>query len=281
MKKTGIITIIILLLLGLIAGLIIGWLAGRKGLEDCQKNKGPLNATYNLEGELFTLSQGEAEKKLSQTGGSSVIKVKIWEEPVYGDLNSDGISDAALIFTYEDEDGFVDYYVSAAIKDETNDRYDGLKAVFLGEEISPKNLIIKEGSILIDYDDRGQSDSISVKPYIALAKTFFVESNQLKELDVFAIGGQRDDFGCLGPAGYSWDSEIEACIRPWEINEAQREAVKIAVDYVGSAEGITILEARRIKAKCDCFYVLIEKNGKNISVNLVDSKITKVEEHEY
>jgi hypothetical protein len=30
------------------------------------------------------------------------------------------------------------------------------------------------------------------------------------------IGGQRDSNGCLGPAGYSWNSSEKECVREWE-----------------------------------------------------------------
>jgi len=30
------------------------------------------------------------------------------------------------------------------------------------------------------------------------------------------IGGERDEHGCLGPAGYSWCEAKQACIRVWE-----------------------------------------------------------------
>jgi hypothetical protein len=31
------------------------------------------------------------------------------------------------------------------------------------------------------------------------------------------IGGQRDDHGCLGPAGFAWCARERACVRPWEL----------------------------------------------------------------
>lgn len=30
------------------------------------------------------------------------------------------------------------------------------------------------------------------------------------------IGGQRDEHGCLGPAGYSWCESKQKCLRVWE-----------------------------------------------------------------
>lgn len=34
------------------------------------------------------------------------------------------------------------------------------------------------------------------------------------------VGGDRDEHGCIGSAGYSWDAENALCVRPWE-KEAQ------------------------------------------------------------
>lgn len=30
------------------------------------------------------------------------------------------------------------------------------------------------------------------------------------------IGGQKDEHGCLGPAGYSWCESKQKCLRVWE-----------------------------------------------------------------
>lgn len=30
------------------------------------------------------------------------------------------------------------------------------------------------------------------------------------------VGGDRDEHGCIGSAGYSWDAENAKCVRPWE-----------------------------------------------------------------
>ena len=46
------------------------------------------------------------------------------------------------------------------------------------------------------------------------------------------IGGQTDQHGCLVAAGYSWNKSVKACIREWELNENQKKAAKIAVEYL-------------------------------------------------
>jgi len=30
------------------------------------------------------------------------------------------------------------------------------------------------------------------------------------------VGGDRDEHGCIGSAGYVWSTEKQQCIRPWE-----------------------------------------------------------------
>jgi len=30
------------------------------------------------------------------------------------------------------------------------------------------------------------------------------------------VGGDKDEHGCIGSAGYTWCEELEKCIRPWE-----------------------------------------------------------------
>jgi hypothetical protein len=65
------------------------------------------------------------------------------------------------------------------------------------------------------------------------------EQNDLPPL----IGGQTDEHGCLGPAGYSWDEEIGACIRVWEIAEPDvRRVAAVAIDFIGQQENMTVIE---------------------------------------
>lgn len=40
--------------------------------------------------------------------------------------------------------------------------------------------------------------------------------NQLSTTTPNIIGGQRDEHGCLGPAGYSWCAVKNKCLRVWE-----------------------------------------------------------------
>jgi len=77
------------------------------------------------------------------------------------------------------------------------------------------------------------------------------------------IGGQTDEHGCLGPAGYAWDEEIGGCLRVWELaDEDARRAAKMAVEHLGRGIGLTIIESS--EELCDdCFVVLLEKGEKH------------------
>lgn len=43
------------------------------------------------------------------------------------------------------------------------------------------------------------------------------------------IGGQTDEHGCLGPAGFSWNETMQKCVRPWN-GEIQLSAGTMLVD---------------------------------------------------
>jgi len=81
------------------------------------------------------------------------------------------------------------------------------------------------------------------------------------------IGGERDEYGCLGTAGYTWNEGASACIREWELNDQQVQAAKVAVDHVGYEKNLTIISVA--VARCPgCFSVEIEKGKDRISVEI-------------
>lgn len=90
------------------------------------------------------------------------------------------------------------------------------------------------------------------------------------------IGGERDEHGCLGPAGYSWDSEVGACTRNWELNNNQKEAAKIAVAPLSYP--VTVVEV--LVARCPgCFVVKLQRNDNQemVEVNLENWQIVERE----
>lgn len=82
------------------------------------------------------------------------------------------------------------------------------------------------------------------------------------------IGGERDEHGCLGPAGYSWSEEVGACIREWELNEDQRKAAKSVVMLL-SVRYVTVTEIEKLECY-GCFTVHLQRNDnqENFEVNV-------------
>ena len=89
------------------------------------------------------------------------------------------------------------------------------------------------------------------------------------------IGGERDEHGCLSAAGYTYDEEVGACLRDWELYESQKKAAKIAVEYVGQDYGLTILDVEVLRC-VGCFIVNFEKDQARFSVQLSNWEILEV-----
>jgi len=83
------------------------------------------------------------------------------------------------------------------------------------------------------------------------------------------IGGDRDEQGCLTAAGYSWDKDVGACTRNWELDESQKKAAGTAVDHVGSQKGLTVMEVQAFRC-IGCFVINLDRYGDRIEVELVN-----------
>ena len=82
------------------------------------------------------------------------------------------------------------------------------------------------------------------------------------------IGGDKDNHGCLVSAGYTYDKEIGACARGWEIDEStEKMAAKIAVESKDNAnqESLTIENVNPVGCP-GCFVVSLnnEDNKKEL-----------------
>jgi membrane-bound inhibitor of C-type lysozyme len=60
------------------------------------------------------------------------------------------------------------------------------------------------------------------------------------------IGGDRDEHGCIGPAGYVWCESKQRCIRPWEEDCASLPPVTAVYDCRSLGE--IVVEYRRFEA---------------------------------
>lgn len=70
------------------------------------------------------------------------------------------------------------------------------------------------------------------------------------------IGGQRDDKGCLTGAGYSWDADIGACTRAWEIKGDLAKAAKFVIAPM-SVRPVTVVSVDALNCT-GCFDVKLQ-----------------------
>jgi hypothetical protein len=97
-----------------------------------------------------------------------------------GDLNGDGISDTAFIFTQSSSGTGTFYYVVVGLK--TDKGYKGTNEVFLGDRIAPQTTEIKDGKLIVNYADRKPTDPMTTKPSVGVSKYFNVIGETLKEI---------------------------------------------------------------------------------------------------
>ena len=105
------------------------------------------------------------------------------------------------------------------------------------------------------------------------------EEVQQESQDEPKIGGERDEHGCLGPAGYSYNEEIGACIRDWELDDDQKTAAAMAVETIlGMDTGLTIIKVERA-ATDDMYLVTIQKpNTEQLTVRVEDEQVETEED---
>jgi len=148
--------------------------------------KGPLNIAYIIENESFALQNGFVEKEIAP-GSASKLEVRVFGEPTFGDLNGDGVKDAALILTYNSGGSGTFYYVAAALRDKDILQYTGTNGFFLGDRIAPQNISIEEEKIMVNYADRAEGESMATQPSLGVTGWFIVEGKYLKAVKKISL----------------------------------------------------------------------------------------------
>ncbi|MCB0149670.1 MAG: hypothetical protein KDE01_18750, partial [Caldilineaceae bacterium] len=116
------------------------------------------NATYQSDyaanGEI-TLVDGQAEEEIAP-GSASKLVVTLIEPTAFGDLNGDGIDDAAVLLASESGGSgtFIDLH---AVLDEDGAPVDAASA-FLGDRVQVNSLVIEDGVIVVELVTQGPTD---------------------------------------------------------------------------------------------------------------------------
>ena len=139
----------------------------------------PLDATYLVDGEAFTLRAGRAEVEMVP-GTASKTVVELFGEPVSGDLDGDGVPDAALLLVQTTGGSGTFYHVAAAL--DRDGMFFGTDAVFIGDRIAPQQLAIRHGVVIVDYADRRPGEAMTTPPSIGVSKYLVSREGRLEEV---------------------------------------------------------------------------------------------------
>jgi hypothetical protein len=139
----------------------------------------PGDATYRIDGEAYTLRDGQVIVE-SLPGAASMTMVQLYGEPVQGDLDGDGVLDAALLLVQTTGGSGTFYYVAAALNRDGG--FVGTPAVLLGDRIEPLQLAIRYGVVIIDYADRRPAEPMSTPPSLAASKYLVCRGEVLEQI---------------------------------------------------------------------------------------------------
>ena len=143
----------------------------------------PLDATYIINGEQIALVNGKAELEIAP-GSASKLKVSVFGQPTYVDLDGDGQKDAVFFLTEDSGGSGTFFYVAAALNE--GGKYKGLNAISLGDRISPQTIggdTLGAGPVSVNYVTRKSDEPMSAQPSVGVTTYVAVRDGVLVEID--------------------------------------------------------------------------------------------------
>lgn len=122
-----------------------------------------LDTTFVVDEKEFALVNGVAEIESAPDSASKDV-LRIFGEPVYGDLDNDGDEDAAVLLQLTSGGSGVFYYAALALLDGT--KYTPTNTMFLGDRIAPQTVEIQEGRAVFNYAERKADEPMSTQPSV-------------------------------------------------------------------------------------------------------------------
>lgn len=94
------------------------------------------------------------------------------------------------------------------------------------------------------------------------------------------LGGDRDEHGCIGSAGYSWCEPKQKCLRVWEepCEEPSGDAVGCGVE---NCHGLDITCGPNPVLMCTEEYLIGDKCRKYVTCGIVQGECTKMEDPQF
>jgi hypothetical protein len=166
----------------------------------------PLNTTYIIDGIPVTLVDGKSAQSAAP-GSAETITTQLFGAPVLGDVNGDGVNDAAVILVQTGAGSGTFYYAAVAVATSTGTV--GTNAVLLGDRIAPDTTQIANGIVTVNYADRKPTDPMSTPPSVGVSKYLVVAGTVLYDtpIDIYPL-----------PSGIAWNAARAATVLPGDEN---------------------------------------------------------------
>lgn len=181
MKKTLIILGSVIIFFGLAYVAFFLYINSRTAPANIGNGPDVKNISYLVGNEGFTLINGRSEKPIVDSTAKNTLTM--FGEPVYGDLNGDGLEDAAVLLVNDSSGSGTFYYATLAIKNNDNS-YKATNALLLGDRIAPQTVEIHDGQAVYNYADRNANEPMTAQP--SVGKSFYIQydknSGQISEL---------------------------------------------------------------------------------------------------
>ena len=121
------------------------------------------NMTYVVSGETFNLKNGKAEN--FDIPGSATKNILItFGESVIGDLNGDGIPDAAVLLENDSGGSGSFFYAVLVLSDEKT--FKPTNSMLLGDRIAPQTVEIQNGQAVYNFAERKAGEPMTTPPSI-------------------------------------------------------------------------------------------------------------------
>jgi hypothetical protein len=153
--------------------------SGRSVSDDRSAAQTPRDATYLIDGKEYALRDGQATVAMVPGAASNTV-IQIFGEPANGDLDNDGLADAAVLLVETTGGSGTFYHVTAALNHAG--AFVGTRAVFIGDRIAPRLLTVRHGVVILDYADRRPRQAMATPPSLQLSKYLTVRNANLEEL---------------------------------------------------------------------------------------------------
>ena len=135
----------------------------------------PHSMTYRIGNDTFTLKDGKSEID-SAPGSASKNTLMIFGEPIYGDLDKDGDTDATVLLVNTTGGSGVFYYAVLAINNGTSTR--ATNVMYLGDRIAPQTVEIHDGVAVYNFAERKGTDPMTAQPSIGKSVWVHYDSNK-------------------------------------------------------------------------------------------------------